>query len=132
MAKPSKLIDRLYIKAAEKILNESLHVSKGNAVTIETWNNGLPLAQKFVMESRALGAIPIVLFVDEEAYVQGVKAMKEEDRGKMGKQEFALLSGTDAYVFIPGYPLSQYYPVLTQEERTSSTSYNGLWYEAAA
>lgn len=131
MARPSKALEKLYAKAAEKILNESLHVTKGNAVTIETWNNGQPLAQQFVMESRALGAIPMVILEDEEAYIRSVKTMNQEDRGRMGKHEYALLSGTDAYIFIPGYPLSQYYPAFTQEERSSLTAYNSSWYEAA-
>ena len=73
----------------------------------------------------------MVVFEDEAAYVQGAKTMDKEVAGKMGRQEYALLSGSDAYVFIPGRPLSSYYSGLTSEERSTSLAYNSSWYEAA-
>ncbi|MDG6923617.1 MAG: hypothetical protein JRN67_10045, partial [Nitrososphaerota archaeon] len=106
-------------------------MNKGESLTIETWNNGQPFAQSLAIEARKIGVIPLVVFEDERAYVEGVKAMDKEFRGKMGKHEYALLSGTDAYAFITSPTLSAYYPGLTAEERVSSTAYNNTWYEAA-
>ena len=130
MPKPNPL-EKLYAKAATKILGESLHLGKGESLTIETWNNGEEFARKLAMEARRIGAMPLVVLEDEEAYVQGVKKMDREMLGKMGKQEYALLSATDAYVFIPGPPLSAFYSRLTPEERALATAYNPSWYEAA-
>jgi leucyl aminopeptidase (aminopeptidase T) len=122
---------KLYSKVASKILIESLRVKKGESITIETWNNGLAFAKQVAMEARKIGAIPLVTFEDEEAYVQGVKSMEKAVLGKMGKHEFGMLSGTDAYVFIPGHPLSAYYSGLSNQERSAGISYNSSWYDAA-
>lgn len=121
----------LYSAVASKILKESLHINKGESLTIETWNSGQSLAKQLVVEARKLGVIPVVVFEDEEAYVESAKNMDKDYRGKMGKQEYALLSGSDTYVFIPGPPLSAFYSGLTSEERAASTGYNSSWYEAA-
>lgn len=127
----SNRLEKLYAQVASKVLKDSIHLNKGESITIETWNNGQAFAQKLALEARKIGAIPLVVFEDEQAYVQGVKVTENESRGKMGKHEYALLSGTDAYVFIPGPPLSSFYSGLTNEERTSSVAYNTAWYEAA-
>ncbi|HYB75934.1 MAG TPA: hypothetical protein VEC08_03150, partial [Nitrososphaerales archaeon] len=50
--------------------------------------------------------------------------------GKMGRHEYALLSKTDAYVFIPG-PVLGGSPRLTRGEVIASTAYNSTWYKAA-
>jgi leucyl aminopeptidase (aminopeptidase T) len=126
-----KKIAKLYSKVASKILVESLRAKKGDSVTIEAWNNGLAFAKQVAMEARKIGAIPLVTFEDEEAYVQGLKSMDKEVLGKMGKHEYGMLSGTDAYVFIPGHPLSTYYPSLSNQERSAGISYNSSWYDAA-
>ncbi|MHB1867886.1 MAG: M29 family metallopeptidase [Nitrososphaerales archaeon] len=130
-SKTSDSLTKLYSKVASKILTESIRLKKGESITIETWNNGQTFAQKVAMDARKIGAIPLMLFEDQEAYVYGVKTMDKEVSGKMGKHEYALLSGSDAYVFIPGPPLSSYYSGLTGEERSSSLAYNTSWYEAA-
>lgn len=130
-SKSSDRLTKLYSRAASKILSESLHLKKGESITIETWNNGMSFAQQVVMEARKIGAIPMVLFEDEEAYVQGAKTMDREVLGKMGKHELGMLSGSDAYVFIPGHPLSTYYSGLSAQERSASIGYNSEWYDAA-
>jgi hypothetical protein len=72
-----------------------------------------------------------VVFEDESAYVEGVKATPKDVLGSMGKQEYGLLAGSDAYVFIPGPPIGAYSPRLSRQEVTDSTKYNHSWYEAA-
>ncbi len=72
-SKSADNLAKLYSKVASKILSESLHMKKGESITIETWNNGLAFAKQVAMEARKVGAIPLVSFEDEEAYVQGVK-----------------------------------------------------------
>jgi hypothetical protein len=48
----------------------------------------------------------------------------------MGRHEYALLSATDAYVFIPG-PVLGGSPKLSREEVVAYTGYNSSWYKAA-
>ncbi|MDA4116778.1 MAG: hypothetical protein OK455_00340 [Thaumarchaeota archaeon] len=123
--------EALYEKVARKVLSESLRMKKGETLTIETWNNGLPFARRLVVEARRIGAIPIVILEDESAYIEGVKVTPKDILGSMGKHEHNLLAGSDAYVFIPGPPLGAYSPRLSRQEFTDSTKYNHSWYEAA-
>jgi leucyl aminopeptidase (aminopeptidase T) len=125
-------VKRLYREVARKVLRETVHVEKGNAVTVEAWNNGLDFARHVVAEARAMGCSAVLLLEDEKAYVEGVRRAPKDMLGVMGKQEFGLLAGTDAYVFIPGQALGVYSKTLTPSERTESTRYNMGWYEAAA
>ncbi len=124
-------LDSLYSRVARKVLVESLLVKKGDNVTVETWNNGLPFARHVMIQARKLGAVPVAVFEDEAAYVEGVKRGSKSSLGVMGKQERALLSNTDAFVFIPGPPIGVYYKRLSAEERADSTRYNQSWYKAA-
>ena len=55
-SKTSDRLERLYSKVASKILTESIHLKKGESITIETWNNGQIFAQKIVSEARKIGA----------------------------------------------------------------------------
>jgi leucyl aminopeptidase (aminopeptidase T) len=124
-------LDRLYRQVAKKVLQETVHVQKGETLTVEAWNNGLPFARHLVAEARAMGCSAAVLFEDEGAYVEGVRRAPKDTLGVMGRHEFGLLSGTDAYVFIPGQALGAYSRTLKPDELADSTRYNSGWYEAA-
>ncbi len=121
----------LEAKVAKKIISESLRLKKGESVTVETWNNGFDLARRFVIEARKVGAHPIMLFEDEDAYVESVKNTPKDSIGKMGRHEYELLSATDAYFFIPNELLEGYTKRLTPAEVDQSTGYGTSWYEAA-
>jgi leucyl aminopeptidase (aminopeptidase T) len=128
---PSDSIDALYTKVARKILTETLHVQKGESVTVEAWDNGLPFARRVLAEARAIGCRAILVYEDEEAYVEGVRRAPKDAVGMMGKNEYGMLAGTDAYVFVPGQALGAYSKTLKPQERERSTRYNSSWYEAA-
>jgi len=124
--------DDLYGKVARKVLTESLALKKGESLTIETWNNGLPFARQVAIEARKMGAIPLMIFEDEDAYVEGVRGTPKDIVGKMGKHESSLLASSDAYVFIPGPVLGSFSHRLPREDVVSSTAYGDSWYKAAA
>lgn len=125
------IISDLEERVARKVISESLRLKKGESVTVETWNNGLTLARQFVVEARRIGALPIMIFEDEDAYVDSVKNTPKDMVGKMGRHEYELLAATDAYFFIPNEVLEAYTKRLTPEEVDQSTSYGTSWYEAA-
>jgi len=127
---PSPIDEHLVDKVAERVLRESLLLKEGESITIETWNNGLRFALRTLVHARRLGAIPVLLFEDEGTYVEGLRGAPKAIVGKMGRQEYALLSATDAYVFIPG-PVLGGSPKLSREEVVAYTSYNSSWYKAA-
>ena len=128
---PSESLDTLYTKVVRKILTETLHVQKGESVTVEAWDNGLPFARRALAEARAMGCRAILVYEDERAYVEGVRRAPRDSIGVMGKNEFGMLAGTDAYIFVPGQALGLYSKTLKPEEREGSTRYNSSWYEAA-
>lgn len=117
-------------RVARKVLRESLRLRAGENVTIETWNTGLAFAERTAVQARQIGATPVLLFEDEGSFVEGLRRTPKESAGKMGQHEYALLSRTNAYVFIPG-------PVLGGSSRLSpaavtvSTAYNSSWYHVA-
>ena len=132
MAPKSPSLESLYGQVARRVLGKSLSVKKGETLVVETWNNGLPFARHVVVEARKIGAIPITLFEDEEAYVEGVKEGDADSLGVMGRHEQAMLSGSDAYVFIPGPPIGALSRKLERKEVAASTRYNQSWYAMAA
>lgn len=121
----------LYDRVARKTLVETLHLSKGETLTIETWGNGLPLARRLVLEARKIGAIPVLLLEDESTYIESIHVTPKDVLGTMGRQEYALLAGSDTYVFIPGPPIGAFAPKLNRLVVADSTRYNASWYEAA-
>jgi leucyl aminopeptidase (aminopeptidase T) len=128
VARRSEAEDR---QLARKILNEGLALKKGEALTVETWNNGLEFARLVVAEARSMGVATMMILEDEEAYIEGVRRSPRESLGVMGKQEYAMLSASDAYLFIPGPVLGAYSKKLKADESSGATRYNSSWYEAA-
>jgi len=127
----SSQLDSLYRSVAKKVLTETLRMKKGEALTVESWNNGLPFARHAVAEARAMGCTSVMVLEDEWAYVEGVRRAPKDSLGVMGRNEYSLLSGTDAYIFVPGQALTSYSRTLTPAELVDSTRYNVSWYEAA-
>ncbi len=121
----------LYRKVAKKVLSDTLAVKKGEAVTVETWNNGLEFARSVVAEARVMGCTAALILEDEEAYVEGVRRAPKDRIGAMGRNEYGLISGTDAYVFIPGPLLAAYQTKIEPQLMSDSTRYNSSWYDAA-
>ena len=128
---PRSIISDLEDRVAKKVVSESLHLKKDESVTVETWNNGFELARKFVMEARKIGAHPIMIFEDEDTYVESLKNTPKDSVGKMGRHEYELLAATDAYFFIPNEVLEGYTKRLSPTVVDQSTSYGNSWYEAA-
>lgn len=120
----------LYDQVAERVLRESLRVKKGETVTIETWNTGLPFAERVWVQARKAGTIPLLILEDEGSFLEGSRDGNKKTAGRMGEHEYALLSKTNAYVFIPG-PVLGGSAKLSRDELAAATRYNPSWYEAA-
>ena len=73
----------------------------------------------------------IMIFEDEDTYVEGIKNTPRDSVGKMGKHRYQLLAATDAYIFIPNELLGGSTKRLTTDEVDQSTNYVTSWYEAA-
>lgn len=117
-------------RVADRVLRGSLDVRAGQNVTIETWNLGLDFARRAVLHTRQLGAAPALLFEDEATFVESARMTPRRYLGLMGDHERALLSRTDAYIFVPGPALAGSRS-LSSDALTRSTAYNPSWYQEA-
>jgi leucyl aminopeptidase (aminopeptidase T) len=131
MKQSKETMESLRVRVARKVLSETLGVKKGESVTIETWSNSLPLALDICLEAKRRGAIPIVVYEDEEGFVRGIREASKDSLGVMGRHEYGLLAATDAYVFIPGPPIAGYSRKVSRQEFMDTTRYNESWYKAA-
>ena len=124
-------VKNLQTKVAKKVLQETLSVKKGGTVTVESWNNGLEFARVLLAEARAMGCTAVLVLEDEGAYIEGVKRSPKNTLGVMGRNEYGMLKGTDAYVFIPGPLLAAYQKRINPQLMSDSLRYNESWYDAA-
>ncbi len=118
-------------KVAKKVLTETLAVKKGEAVTVEVWNNGLDFARSVVSEARSMGCTALTVIEDESAYIDSLSKSPKEVIGAMGRNELGLLERTDAYVFVPGPLLGAYQRKVQPKLVSESLRYNESWYQAA-
>jgi leucyl aminopeptidase (aminopeptidase T) len=87
---------------AARVLRRSLHVRASENVTIETWNRSLPWTDAFVVETRRLGARPLVLYESDSALWETAQGRLARGLGTLGNHELALLDASDAWVYLPG------------------------------
>lgn len=117
-------------KVAKAIVVDSLRITKGENVIIETWNHGLDLAREIVYLLREIGANPLLLVEDEEAYWRTVTTIPESI-GRVGSHEWSALDKTDAYIFIRGPMDSAQNRGLDPSKLYRANTYNDEWYERA-
>jgi len=127
----ARLAEDVTAQVASRLLDKTLGLKKGESVTIETWNNGLKFALEVVKQARKIGAIPLLVLEDEETYLKGLAEAPKDSIGLMGKHEYGLVAGSDAYVFIPGPPLGAFYKGISRDQYASAVKYNPSWYKAA-
>ncbi|MCI4354829.1 MAG: aminopeptidase [Thermoplasmata archaeon] len=116
---------------ARRVLADNLKVRKGESVLIESWTHSLPYARAFVQEARRLGARPNVLYEDEAAWWDSIKANRLGGFKTLSDAERGALEGTDVYIYFWGpedRPRLQGMPDSLQEK---VTGFNEEWYRVA-
>lgn len=83
---------------ARAVLRDYLRVRSGERVTIETWSSTLIYANDFVLESLRIGAVPLVLYLDEPTYWAATTEVPPAQLAKLGDHRRAALQRTDALV----------------------------------
>ena len=119
-----------YEALAKNVLKKTLRVKPGENVIVETWNHGIPIAREFVYQTRALGARPLLMFEDEEAFWRSASSIPKGKLGKVGSHEWAAMKEADAYVFISG-PADINKMRELREGYNAMTAYNSEWYRRA-
>lgn len=119
-----------YDALVKNVLSSTLNVQSDDAVIVETWNHGLPIAGAFIYRLRELGARPMLLFEDEETFWKSAESLPEEKLGKVGEHEWTAIEKSKAYIFIPG-PADLLRLWKNRSRFGASTAYNEEWYERA-
>jgi leucyl aminopeptidase (aminopeptidase T) len=87
---------------ARNVLRNTLRLTRGENLLIETWSATLPWAASLDLEARILGARPLVSVKDEASYWRSVSDAPASQLGRVGNHEWAALSASDAYVYLYG------------------------------
>jgi leucyl aminopeptidase (aminopeptidase T) len=107
-----------------------LHIQPKENVIVECWDHGLDVAREIIYQLRAVGARPMFLFEDEETYWRSVETLPATKLGHVAASEWAALSKTDAYIFVPGpADLPRYRKNLPKS--AAAAGYNSDWYRRA-
>jgi leucyl aminopeptidase (aminopeptidase T) len=117
---------------ARTVLGRNLKVRKGESVIIESWTHGLPYVTAFVEESRRLGAEPMVLYEDEQAWWAGVSGGRSKTVGKMSRSERAALEAADVYVYFWGPEDRPRADSLPERIGNDAFAFNDQWYTIGA
>ena len=114
------------------MVSGALRLRKGENLMVETWSHCLPYATACVVEARRIGAHPMLLLEDEEAYWTSLAPADGNNRwSQPGAHEWAALARADAYVFFPGPADRPRFRALPAEVRNDLVGYNSEWYRRA-
>ncbi len=118
-------------RLARAVLMQALRVRRNENVTIEAWTSDLPWVDAFVVETRRLGARPMVLYESEPAYFQSAESVPLKNLGHVGAQEWAALHSSDAYVYFYGPADRIRYHRLSDNQRGAIERYETDWFRAS-
>lgn len=116
---------------ARAVLTRNLRVRPGENVTIEGWSHSLPWAVALAREARRLGAHPLVLHEDEEAYWDSIRAREDGVLGTVPPHEWAALAKTDVYIHMWGVGDKARFGRLPPARAGKLLGFNEAWYDAA-
>ena len=118
-------------RLAHAVLKNTLRVKRGENVIIESWTHMVPFARAFVVEARKLGAKPIVLYEDDQAYWDSLESGDVKALGIPGDHEWAALEKADVYVFFWGPEDRVRFRRLGGRTTAALNAYNHRWYKIA-
>jgi len=124
--------DSLNRDVARQVLSKTLRVRRGENVIIEAWSEALPWAVPYVNEARRLGARPLMLYEDEDAFWEALDTGVSRATGQVGDHEWRAMEESDAYVFFFGPSGWPRYDDLPDRKTAGVAAYNAEWYRRAA
>jgi leucyl aminopeptidase (aminopeptidase T) len=117
---------------ARALLGRALRLKRGENLIVETWNHTLPYAAACVVEARRIGAHPMLLLEDEQAYWRSLDvAPAIAGWAAVGRHEWAALAKANGYVFFPGPADRPRFRTLPAAKASALTIYNAEWLRRA-
>lgn len=87
---------------ARNVLRNTLRLSRGENLLVETWSATMDWAESFVLEGRALGAKPMLVVEDEATYWESLREGVGSTMGRVGSHDWAALKASNAHVYLYG------------------------------
>ncbi len=87
---------------AEKIVNESLNVKRGEHVHISTWGHTIDFAGFLALECYKNGAVPLITVITDFLFENALKVASLETLNQTPQHELALAEKTDVLITISG------------------------------
>ncbi len=129
---PARTSSNRESKFAKAILTRNLKVQPGETVIIEGWSRVLPWATALARETRRLGAYPMVLYENEDAYWDSVDAREDKVLGATPAHEWAALGKTNVYIHMWNAGDRLRLDALGAERGGKLFRWNPAWYKAAS
>ena len=115
-------------KVARSLLERNLQVKRGEHLIVEGWNHTLPWAVAIAREARRIGALPLILYEDEDAYWDAVDAGEAKVVGAPARHEKAAVLNTDVYIHMYGPPDTVRLNALPDATQEKLFAFNDGWY----
>lgn len=87
---------------ARNVLTSTLRLRRGENLLVETWSGTYPWAVSAVEEAQAIGARPLLIVHDEEAFWRSVDGVPAANLGHVGSHEWAAFRQSDAAFYLFG------------------------------
>ncbi|MCI4350783.1 MAG: hypothetical protein L3K15_04650 [Thermoplasmata archaeon] len=113
---------------ARSVLERNLLLRRGENLTVESWTEGLALANVFVLEGFARQLRPMLLYRDEESFWEAVQKLPPANLGRVGSHEWAALRQTNGYVFLWGPSDTAREEALSPAKLRAITAYEDEWF----
>ena len=113
---------------ARSILQRNLQVKRGERVIVEGWTHTLPWAVAIAREARRIGALPLILYEDEDAYWDAVDDGEAKDLGTVARHEKAAVLNTDVYIHMYGPGDQVRLNALPDATQDKLFAFNDGWY----
>ena len=118
-------------RLAKSVLRDALRLKEGETVTIEAWTRSLPWVDAFLVEARAMGARPMVIYDSDDAFWTNIEHGREKSLGTLGRQELAAIKESDAYIYFWGPSDRTRWHKLPDSTMKSLTAYEDEWFKVA-
>jgi aminopeptidase len=129
---PVSVGSRNYERYAKRIVDEVLHLKRGENLTIEAWEHELDFANEIKFVARKRGAHVVLIAENEDNYWRLFDEKSEKILGTLGEHEWKLVENSDAYVFFPGPATAERVSRTDAKRRIAAQAYNEEWYRRAA
>ncbi len=128
---PATVSSETMTQVARSVLTKNAQLRKGETLAIEGFSHTIDWAVAFAREARHMGALPVILYEDEEAYWDAIERGEEGLLGAAPPHEWALLGKTDVYLHMWGFGDKPRFEQLPPKRRERVFAFNDAWYAAA-